>query len=198
MVGLRSSADAEMYPYQMKCARLLLWQICHSKSLFLYLPQWQTKGGKEKLQMKQEQNLKEIKEARFVGERALASLSNVKVLLDSAGNWGLWDMFGGGLLSGVMKHSKLESASCKMEEARHQLQCFQGELKDIEVPTSFKMDICDFLVFCDFFFDGLITDWLVQSKISEAKGQVDDAIIKVKTILHDLNQWESHLLMEEK
>ena len=38
------------------------------------------------------------------------------------------------------------------------------------------------------FFDGLVADYLVQSKIAEARSQVDDAIIKVNRILNELKQ----------
>ena len=146
--------------------------------------------------MSKEQDLKEIKEARIAGQRALTSLGNAKELLSSAGNWGLLDMFGGGLLSGMMQHSKLSNANAQMEQARYELQNFQKELRDIDVPEDFCVNVSDFLVFADFFFDGLIADWLVQSKISEAKHQVEEAITKVKGILNNLNQWEAQLLRE--
>ncbi|NCB92688.1 MAG: hypothetical protein EOM40_09005 [Clostridia bacterium] len=144
--------------------------------------------------MNREQNLKEIREARAVGQQALASLEDARNLLDSAGNWGLLDMFGGGLISGMMKHSKMNNANEQMERARYLLQNFQKELRDIDVPGSFRVNVSDFLVFADFFFDGLIADWLVQSKISEAESQVVEAMEKVRTILNNLNQWEAQLL----
>ena len=37
---------------------------------------------------------REMKEAMDAGERALTSLRNAQVKLNSAGNWGLFDMFG--------------------------------------------------------------------------------------------------------
>lgn len=56
--------------------------------------------------MTNEQRLKEIKEAKEAGNRALTSLHSAQDMLKSAGNWGLLDMFGGGLISGMAKHSK--------------------------------------------------------------------------------------------
>ena len=44
----------------------------------------------------------------------------------------------------------------------------------------------DFLTFADFFFDGVIADYLVQSKIAEARAQVSDAIYQVERLLRDL------------
>jgi len=48
------------------------------------------------------------------------------------------------------------------------------------------LEIGDFLTFADYFFDGLIADWLVQSKIQDAKAQVENAIIQVRQIREDL------------
>lgn len=42
---------------------------------------------------------REISEAIQAGNEALRCLENAKDYLDSAGNWGLLDIFGGGLLT---------------------------------------------------------------------------------------------------
>ncbi|MDD3402918.1 MAG: hypothetical protein PHQ72_06135 [Hespellia sp.] len=143
--------------------------------------------------MTREEIRKEIREAKDAGNRSLMSLRNAQQLLSSAGNWGLLDMFGGGLISGMMKHSKLSSANQQMEAARYQVQSFQKELQDINVPGDFGVNISDFLMFADFFFDGIIADWMVQSKIGEAKQQVNEAIEKIENILNDLNSWERQI-----
>ncbi|MDO4650243.1 MAG: hypothetical protein Q4B26_16510 [Eubacteriales bacterium] len=44
---------------------------------------------------------KERREAIEAGKRALGSLRSARNNLDSAKNWGLWDMFGGGFISTV-------------------------------------------------------------------------------------------------
>ena len=46
--------------------------------------------------------------------------------------------------------------------------------------------ISSFLTFADFFFDGLVADYLVQRKINDAREQVDDAIMRVRVILGEL------------
>ena len=46
---------------------------------------------------------KEIREAVISGEKALVSLKDAKRYLDSARNWGVVDIFGGDLFSGLMK-----------------------------------------------------------------------------------------------
>lgn len=130
---------------------------------------------------------KEINEAKAAGESALLSLRQASEKLDSARSWGIFDMLGGGMLSTLIKHSKLDDASGLMEDARRKLLIFQRELRDVQVPLEFRVDVGDFLTFADFFFDGIIADWMVQSRIGEAREQVDDAISRVERILRDLD-----------
>ena len=131
---------------------------------------------------------REMKEAVDAGERALSSLRNAQEKLNSAGNWGLFDMFGGGLFSTIMKRSKMDDAQQLMEAAKTDLKRFQRELKDVNIPLDLRMEVGSFLSFADFFFDGFVADYLVQSKISEAKEQVSDAIIRVEQILNELRR----------
>ena len=131
---------------------------------------------------------REMKEAMDAGERALSSLRNAQGKLNSASNWGLFDMFGGGLFSTIMKRSKMDDAQQLMEAAKSDLKRFQRELKDVNIPLDLRMEVGSFLSFADFFFDGFVADYLVQSKISEAKEQVSDAIIRVEQILNELKR----------
>ena len=73
-----------------------------------------------------------------------------------------------------------------MEQAKIDLQNFQRELRDVDVQLNLNLNISGFLTFADFFFDGIIADYLVQSKIDDAKHQVKDAIQRVENILMEL------------
>ena len=68
------------------------------------------------------------------------------------------------------------------------LRRFQKELKDVNVPLDLRIEIGSFLSFADFFFDGFVADYLVQSKITEAKAQISDAIFRVEQILGELKR----------
>jgi len=129
---------------------------------------------------------KEMAEAIQAGERALKSLRIAQSQLNGAKNWGLFDMLGGGLFSSVIKHSKMNDASRYMEEAKRDLLTFQRELRDVSVPLELKIEIGSFLSFADFFFDGFVADYLVQSKIAEARKQVEQAISIVEQLLAEL------------
>ncbi len=136
--------------------------------------------------MENELMRREVQEAVVAGERALSSLKSAAEKLNSAKNWGFLDMFGGSFISGMMKHSRMNDATLYMENAKNQLQIFQRELKDIHVPMDFQLEIGTFLTFADFFFDDIISDYLVQNRIGKTKEEVDEAIRQVDQILGDL------------
>lgn len=138
--------------------------------------------------MNTEMMRQEMKEAMDAGERALVSLRMAQEKLKSAGNWGWFDILGGGFVSTMVKHSKMEDAQRFMERAKIDLKSFQKELKDIHVPLDLKMEVGGFLTFADFFFDGVVADYLVQSKISDAKEQVSNAISRVERIMLELRK----------
>lgn len=56
----------------------------------------------------------------------------------------------------------------------------QREIQEIGINMG------DFLSFADYFSDDFIADWMVQSKISRAREQVEEAILRVDQILSRL------------
>ena len=133
---------------------------------------------------------KEVSEAITAGRQALSILRMAKDELRSAGNWGVVDMVGGGFFSGMMKHSKINHASSYMRMAKEKLLIFQRELKDVYIFTDMDIEISDFLTFADFFLDGLITDYLVHSKIEATKSQIEQAMRQVERIVYRLEHPE--------
>ncbi len=129
---------------------------------------------------------RERQEAIRAGERALTSLRDAEHQLGGARLWGIVDLFGGGGLSGLVKHAKLNEASRSLERAKADLRTFQHELRDVRAIQDMRIDIGGFLTFADFFFDGVIADWLVQSKIQNARKQLSDAISQVEWVLGKL------------
>ena len=129
---------------------------------------------------------KEVQEAISAGERALSCLQEAAKELEKARNWGMVDIFGGGLLISIIKHAKINNASSRMDAARNALRVFEKELKDVVMYQELHMEIGDFLTFADFFFDNFLVDFMVQSKITEAARQVDQAIGKVEQLLLQL------------
>lgn len=120
------------------------------------------------------------------GQEALNYLNQAKDCLNSAGNWGIVDMLGGGMLTTLIKRSKMKDADALVQQARSAMKRFQKELMDVDNIPEFRIETGDFLTFADYFFDGIVADWLVQSKINDAKRQVDNAIVKVNYIMGQL------------
>ena len=132
---------------------------------------------------------KEIREAIRAGERALDSLKEANRQLNSAGNWGLVDIFGGNTISGLVKHMKVNNASRCVDDARRDLAVFRDELGDIRDIEGLNVDIDGFLTFADFFFDGFVADIFVQSKIRKGQQEVKEAIRRVEDILQALRRY---------
>ncbi len=130
---------------------------------------------------------KEKREAVDAGYRALRSLQAAQDNLDSAKNWGLWDMFGGGVISTMLKQSKMDSAKQNMEQAKYDLREFSQELRDVSISYDLDIETGDFLSFADWFFDGFFVDWMVQDRINKAREQVSEAIRQVEDVLRKLN-----------
>ena len=124
---------------------------------------------------------KEKREAIEAGRRALNSLSAAKENLNSAKNWGLVDMFGGGFFSTMLKHSK-------MDQAKYDLRNFSRELNDVNMACDLHIDTGAFLSFADYFFDGFVVDWMVQDRINTAKRQVEEAIRRTESIVNQLQR----------
>lgn len=127
-------------------------------------------------------NQKEIHEAINAADDALIALRNAEKSLSSAGNWGIWDMLGGGMISTFFKHDKINRAQEELEEARNRLRIFRNELADLGSTADFDLDVGGFLRFADYFFDDFFSDWMVQSKIRKGQQQVHQAIRQVEDI----------------
>ena len=132
---------------------------------------------------------KEKREAIAAGNRALHSLRAAQDNLNSAKNWGLWDMFGGGFISTALKQSKMDAAKRNMEQAKYDLRNFSRELRDVSMSYNLNIETGDFLSFADWFFDGFIVDWMVQERINKARNQVAEAIRRVEYILRELQSF---------
>lgn len=131
---------------------------------------------------------KEKREAMDAGNRALRSLKEAQNNLNSARNFGIWDMFGGGFISTMAKHSKMDRAKQNMEQAKYDIRNFSRELNDVNMACHLDIETGDFLSFADWFFDGFVVDWMVQDRINQASNQVAEAIRRVEEILRQLQR----------
>ncbi len=129
---------------------------------------------------------KEFAEAIAAGKEALYSLDEVIDTLESAEGWGVWDMLGGGILSSAIKHSRVDEARQQIADVQAQIGRFQRELADVQASTNLEIHISEFDRFADFILDGLIFDWVVQSKIVDSLRRCKQARWALTTALGDL------------
>lgn len=129
---------------------------------------------------------KDYREAIAAGEKALMSIEAARKQLSSASHWGLVDIFGGGFITDLVKHSKLDKAQGLMNQMGYDLKQFQKELGDIQMDLSYDIGITDTMYMFDLFFDNVFADVMVQGKINEALDNVEELQRTITKIVNDL------------
>jgi hypothetical protein len=137
-------------------------------------------------------DLKEINEAFEAGLRARTSLEVIVDRLRSAENWGSWDLWaGGGIIVTSMKHRNLDDAQTEAHRAQQHLRAFGRELQDVGEQLEAGIQMDGFTKFADWFFDGLIIDWLVQNQIRDSLKAAENVATLVRAKLNRLEERRS-------
>ncbi|KRE90284.1 hypothetical protein ASG89_08250 [Paenibacillus sp. Soil766] len=133
--------------------------------------------------------VKELQEALTAGKLVLASLTDASNSLEKAENWGKWDLWGGGgLISTHAKHSHVDDAKRFIHQANHQILNFRDELSDLNRSFQIEIDISGTLKMADYWFDGLIADWIVQGRITNSQSQTLTALNKIRPVVSQLHK----------
>ena len=138
--------------------------------------------------------LRETDEAIRAGQEAHSQAQQVLDTLRSAKGWGVYDLLGGGMLSGLIKHSRMDKAQQQMEDFRRALERFNRELKDVRVQCSASAELSGFWRVADLVWDGFISDWTVLSKISDAKERVERTDEQLMQVMDRLQQTRRRIL----
>lgn len=144
----------------------------------------------------QNQN-RELQEAISVGQMALECTDRILESLGGAEGWGTWDLFGGGIIADMAKHSHLDDAQAMVEELQTQLRRFRTELADVTISADFQISIDGFLRVADYLFDGIFADWAVLDKINRSQEQVYNTRNQICTVLDQLEQMKKQAEQEE-
>ena len=104
-----------------------------------------------------------------------------------ARNWGVIDILGGGLITDLIKHSKLNSAGNLMNRINYKLGELRGVLGGIQAGGDYSMHVGGLVTFADIFFDGALSDIWMESKILSS-------LSEVKKLRHKIEQLRSDLL----
>ena len=130
---------------------------------------------------------KELQEAISAGMTVKRLLSQVQDDLDGARSYGTWDMLGGGVIATAAKHDWLDSAQSTIRAAQRALCDFRTELADVSDLQIPNIQIGSFATFMDYFFDGIFSDWFVQSGIKKAQDRVSEVHVNLTAVLRTLN-----------
>jgi hypothetical protein len=104
--------------------------------------------------------------------------------LHSAQGWGVWDLLGGDLLATAVKHNRIDDARQAVYQVQDALGHFQRELADVSQSAQFIVeDIGKFETFADYFFDGLISDWVIQARIDRSLDNARDTARRLDGVL---------------
>jgi hypothetical protein len=132
-----------------------------------------------------------MEEAIQAGNDVLRHIDSALGSLDSAQGWGTWDLMGGGLMSDLMKHSHIDEAQEEAIQIQLKLSQFRTELADVRIQNEIHFETDGFGKFADFFFDGLIADWCMQSRITDSMSSIDNVKQQVEGVLSKLSGMKS-------
>jgi chromosome segregation ATPase len=130
--------------------------------------------------------IKELHEAIAAGRDLSSTLSEIVDALKRAQGWGTFDMLGGGFLATAVKRSHMDQARDLAHRAQAQVGHFERELTDIVEEAGLGLGLDPLESFADYFFDGLIIDWMVQSRIDTSLANARQADSQVESILAQL------------
>ena len=117
-------------------------------------------------------NSLQINRALTLTDQLIECLDTAERQLSSARNWGFIDVLGGGLITDLIKHSKLRKAQTSMEHVNAIMQELQQVLGSISIPGDYRMQVGGFATFADFFFDSGIVDIYMTAKIMNSLTEV--------------------------
>lgn len=127
--------------------------------------------------------LKELKEAKEAANQVIIRIDAGLNQLKSASSWGILDIFGGGLISSLVKRNKIGEANRSLEELSLSLKSLNKELSDVDIslPDAIPDSLSDELF--DLVFDNIFTDIRVQGEIKEnliALKELKHAIVEIR------------------
>ena len=125
----------------------------------------------------------ELQEAMQTGTAALESLERVRTELRSAEDVWASDDLGDVFKATKEQLSRIDTASQYAHAAQRLLRKFQEELADASLRLHVAVHTDGFSTFAESFFDGLISDWVVPSKIRAASSACGTTIAAVSATL---------------
>lgn len=135
----------------------------------------------------EKENLEQLDCAIEAGNQVLDCLKKAQQQLKDIHTEKIFDRISQGIFKRVAWNTKkIEDANDTIQKAKDLLIVFRKKLRYIEVPNRLKIEIEGFVTFADFFFDSLLADWYVQSRLEKSSEEVEDAMRQISDILDKL------------
>lgn len=135
---------------------------------------------------------KELEEAWEAGQVCDQLVRQIISQLMEVKNWG---QFGGGHRSSRrhrVRRVGIDRARNLSFQIQHQLQLFDRELRDIDLKLEVGLDSQQFSQFTTFFFNNIITDWIINQKIVLALESVRQTQNEVNHIMKVIENKSQH------
>lgn len=145
--------------------------------------------------------MREIDEAIEAGNKAVRALDAALDKLGNAEGLSMWDTFlGGGLVVSALKYSEMNSSDDLVHRAQRALRHYETELMDVQnvASESFQVNHNDFFTFTDIFFDNIFSDWMVHSRITDAKSKLNVVLRDVRRVQDRLKRKRDEAIEEIK
>lgn len=134
------------------------------------------------------ENLNKARRLLQLAVQAQAHLLSARGSVDSARKWGIFDMLGGGFITNMIKHSKIDDGMQHLNIANQQLFDLSKEMKQLDMDAIVRGDIGSFAIIADFVFDGILADLYMQGRINELLGQIDGSLNTLDRIMDALER----------
>lgn len=121
---------------------------------------------------------KELLEALNACDVVLKDIDKILDQLNSARNWGIWDIIGGGFFTSSFKYSKIEKAEELTNTLKDDLEKLKKELLDINLDFKYEL-LNERHRFFDIFFDNIFSDLNTQDEIKRNIESMEDLKNKV-------------------
>ncbi len=152
-----------------------------------------------------ENQQREVSEALEAGQKAYDIAEQVVDKLEHVKGWSTVDLIGGSILTDVVKYNGLNEIQEMTKELQGALRGFRTELADVkeEISGDIQIDLGGFLTFADYFFDGLLVDWVVHDKIKEGldrarrtRGRIGNAMDSLIRVMETCGARQENLAQE--
>lgn len=133
-----------------------------------------------------EHEITELEEALDAGYRACDISDKIISELTEADNMANLDIFMDSMLVDIKKKEHIESAQSLIGNLQTEIRRFKTELADVQIQADIQIDIDDFSMFADWFFDNIFTDWDIKDKIERSLTQAQETRRQIANTINQL------------